>query len=97
MARESMGRAGLAAVIAGAACGAAAVFGEHAFEDHGLPYHFMNYAALSVLSLAAGVWCGARSWATRPGKAAVVLGAALGLAVAGYVALVLYAFSNPGR
>jgi hypothetical protein len=96
MTRESMGWVGCAAVAAGAVFGLVTIFGEQTFPALGLPYHFMNYAFLTVLLLAVGIGCGVRSWSTRAGKAAVVGGVALGAAFIGFVALVLIAFSYPG-
>jgi hypothetical protein len=96
MTRVSIGFVACAAVIAGAVVGTATVFGEKTFSALGLPYHFMNFAVLTVILVVLGIGCGVRSWVTRPGKVAAIGGAVLGLAFIGLVVLVLIAFSNPG-
>ena len=96
MDRQTVGILGCAAVALGAVLAAAVAFGEQAIAAAGIPYHFLGYATCAAALFAVGVGCGFRSWATAPGKVAVVGGAVVGVALVGFVVLVLAAFATHG-
>jgi hypothetical protein len=93
MSRRSVGVLGCVLVGLGAVVGAAIAFGERALIAAGVPFHFLGYITAALALLAVGFGLGVRAWPTGPGKAAAVGGVVAGMAIAGFVALVLAAFA----
>lgn len=96
MNQKTAGVVGCVLLAAAIVLAVGVVFFEKALVAAGIPYHFVGYSLGAAVLSAGAVACGFLSRGTTIGKVALIGGAASGLSVVGYFALVLTAFSIGG-
>jgi hypothetical protein len=96
MSRPAVGILGCVSLAAGVALAVAIVFFERAIVAAGIPYNFVYCSVVTAALFGIAATCGLNARRTRAGKVALIGGLVFGVVFAGFVALVLVAFANPG-
>lgn len=96
MNQKTVGVVGCTLLAVAIVVGGSVVFFEKAIVAAGIPYHFVGYSLGAAALCVGAVACGYLARVTTAGKVALFGGAAIGVSVIGYFALVLTAFSIGG-